>query len=368
MSTFSRVGIRGLVFLVLVGACFTPATAATLRRAGALACDDVTDDSAVLQSLINAAQRGCSVQADQSITGQSYIDLPQGKVCRIDQPIVLVGSCVGLNGNGSTLDFQHLVNNGRVAITITSQHPVSPYGDNAVSWSTINLAGPGPSTDTVGILVQTGHAVLQRPVIHGFGIGIQFGNYAFVDSLDRPEIWNVGTGISCPGSTKDSGENLTVMGGAIFNSGVAVDNRGCGLTLSGTSIDGMSGSAMTVQGGTVTCDNCYIEYFASTASPIFDLQGCNAWSYIAFRGGTILNDFGGANVMALIRNDPQQLCGGSGSWARFDTVFFGNINPSGPCAAGTGPSCVVGSNANQVSILQGTSGAGGGTMGNVHLP
>jgi hypothetical protein len=254
------------------------------------------------------------------------------------------------------------------AITITSKHPASPYGDNAVTWTAIHLVGPGKSTNTVGILVETGQAVLQRPVIHGFGTGIQFGDYAFVDSLDHPAIWNVNTGISCPPGAKDSGENLTVTGGAIFNSGVAIDNRGCGLTLSGTSLDGLSGSAIKVRGGAVACDNCYVEYFSPIASPIVDIEGCNAWSHITFRGGWILNDHSGPNITALIRNDPAKLCGGSGSWARFDTVFFGNLTPTGQCDAGSGPSCVVGSNAKQVRISESTSGAGGGTMGNVHLP
>jgi hypothetical protein len=374
MSAFAKRSLTILMLLICMGLPGTKGLATTLRRGtitngpSGLVCDDVTDDSAALQGLINAAEANCVVQPDQSIVGQSYIDLPQGKVCRIDQPIQLVGSCVGIEGNGATLDFKNLSQSNGVAITITSQHPASPYGDNAVVWSALNLVGPGSSTQTIGLLVETGEAVFQRPVIHGFGIGIQFGNYAFVDSIDHPAIFDVGTGISCPGNTTDSGENLTVTGGSIFNSEVAIDNQGCGLTLSGTSIDGMSGSAMTVQGGTVACDNCYIEYFASTAAPVFDLNGCNAWSYITFHGGTILNDFSGPNVMALIRNDPTETCGGSGSWARFDGVFFGNINPTGTCAVGSGPSCVMGSNAGQVSIIQGTSGDGGGTMGNVHLP
>ena len=338
-------------------------------------CDDITDDRKALGSALRAAGSKCQVLADQSVINQAFISLPAGRTCKVDAPLSVVGSCVGIETNGAALDFRSMpVTAGSIvtALTINSAHSASPYGDNIINWDGLHLIGPGKNTRTIGLLVKTGQAVFRQVNIHGFGVGIQLGDYAFLDSFTHPSIWNVGIGIYCPPGQIDAGENITIEQGVIFNSDVGIDNQGCGVTVQSTSFDGLGSSAVinaTVGGGDLRCANCYIEYFAPIADPVFQLGACNAWEFIDFQGGQIQNDYTrSTNIKALISNDPKQICGGAGSWASFDDVFFGNLFPKAKCDAGSGPACIVGRNAKQVRIFHSTSGAGGGTMWNVNVP
>ena len=332
-------------------------------------CDGHTDDAFALGRAIKAAASKCVIRDDQDATNQSYIILPAGRTCAVKSSLVFPGSCVGIKGNGAALRFRSLTSSASpsIAIRIVSSHPYSPYGDNLVPWDELHLIGPGPSGETIGVRIETGQAVLERPDINGFGVGIQFGNNAYVDQIDHPALWNNGVGIDCPAGLKDAGENITINQGAIFNSRIGVRSYGCGITMNQTSFDGLGDSAVITRSG-FRCFGCYIEYFAAIAAPVFDISNCNAWSFVDFHGGTIQNDRPGANIGALVANRPDHICGGSGPWASFDDVFFANLNPHDKCDRGEGPACVIGSNSRQVRILNSTSGSGGGSMGNVHLP
>lgn len=332
-------------------------------------CDGHTDDAIAFGRAIKAAASKCVIAASQDATNQSYIILPAGRTCAVKSPLVFPGSCVGIKGNGAVLDFRSLTSSApsAVAITIVSSHPSSPYGDNLVPWDQLHLIGPGPPSATIGVRIETGQAVLERPDINGFSVGIQFGNNAYVDQIDHPALWNNGIGIDCPAGLKDAGENITINQGVIFNSGIGVRSYGCGITMNETSFDGLGNSAVVTRAG-FRCLGCYIEYFAAIAAPVFDISNCNAWSYVDFLGGSIQNDRPGANIGALVFNHPEHICGGSGPWASFDDVFFANLNPRTKCDRGEGPTCITGSNSRQVRILNSTSGSGGGSMGNVHLP
>jgi hypothetical protein len=381
-----------LLLIVILGLVFDPlyirrVTAAeqleNARKAGAARfsvtdygakCDDHSDDSLAIETAFRAAARNCRVLGDQSVVNQTAVSLPNAQTCKVNVPLSIVGSCVGIESNGATLDFRSMpVPQGRVvaALTVNSAHPASPYGDNVTVWDGLHLMGPGKATHSIGLLVRTGQAVFQRFNVHGFGVGIQLGDYAFIDSFTHPSIWNVGIGIYCPPGQVDAGENITVEQGAIFNSDVGIDNQGCGMTVSGTSFDGLGGSAIvdaTEGGGDLRCSNCYIEYFGPISVPVFQEGACNAWEFIDFQGGQIRSDYTkGANMKALISNNPKTLCGGTGSWAYFNDVFFGNLNPSAKCDAGMGPVCIVGNNAARVRVERSTSGAGGGDMWNLEV-
>jgi hypothetical protein len=332
-------------------------------------CDAHTDDAYALSLAIKAADSKCVITASQDATNQSYIILPAGRTCAVKSPLVFPGSCVGIEGNGAVLDFRSLTSSApsAIAITIVSSHPYSPYGDNLVPWDQLHLIGPGPSSATIGLRIETGQAVLERPDINGFGVGIQFGNNAYVDQIDHPALWNNKVGIDCPAGLKDAGENITINQGVIFNSRIGVRSYGCGITMNETSFDGLGDSAVITRSG-FRCFGCYIEYFAAITAPVFDISNCNAWSFVDFHGGTIQNDRPGANIGALVSNHPDHICGGSGPWASFDDVFFANLNPHTKCDRGEGPTCIIGSNSRQARILNSTNGSGGGSMGNVHLP
>lgn len=332
-------------------------------------CDGRTDDTLALGRAIKAAASKCVIAASQDATNQNYISLPAGRTCVVKSTLIFPGSCVGIRGNGAVLDFHALSFSAAstVAISIVSSHPSSPYGDNLVPWDELHLIGPGSSSATVGIRIETGQTVIERPDINGFGVGVQFGNFAFVDQIDHPSIWNTGVGVDCPAGLKNAGENITINQGVIFNSEIGVRSYGCGITMNETSFDGLGNSAI-ITGAGFRCFGCYIEYFAAISAPVFDISNCNAWSFVDFHGGQIQNDHPSANIRALVSIHPEHICGGSGPWASFEDVFFANLNPRARCDRGAGPTCIIGSNSRDVRILDSTSGSGGGGMGNVHLP
>jgi hypothetical protein len=372
--------LRTTLLIGILAACLTaarpPLGLAQLNDNGGLQilrygakCDGRTDDAAAIGRAIKAAAAKCTIAASQDARNQNYITLPAGRTCAVKSSLVFPGSCVGLKGNGAVLDFSSLIAIGSstAAVSIVSSHPYSPYGDNLIPWEQLHLVGPGPASSTIGLLIETGQASIERPDINGFGLGIQFGNFAYVDHVEHPVIWNTGVGIDCPAGLKDAGENITINQGAIFNSGIGVRNYGCGISMNETSFDGLGNSAVITR-SPFRCFGCYIEYFAAITGPIFDISSCNAWSFVDFHGGTIQDDHPGPNVGSLVSNHPDRICGGSGPWAFFEDVFFANLNPQAKCDSGAGPSCITGSNSRQVRILNSTSGSGGGSMGNVHLP
>lgn len=155
----------------------------------------------------------------------------------------------------------------------------------------LTLLGPGSSTGTCGIYLGgsdgTGcapptsvdpstnyddHDNINRVRINesssagGFGVGIQWGRNAWSDTIFESDIAFNGTGIYVPGTTSQTGENLTILNSAIQeNTGVGLKidtGNNINFNLVNTSLD-YNGS-WAVQNGTaptqnaVSLVNCYI--------------------------------------------------------------------------------------------------------------
>jgi hypothetical protein len=320
-------------------------------------CDGQSNDSAAFSGAIKAAASKCT-ESGFLAKGQNYISLPGGATCKINSGITIDTACVGLEGNGSTIDASG-VNNG-AAITLTSSEPANPYSANTARVSHFLLTGPGANTSTVGLQINAG-GIYTGPVnIANFGIGVQFGSYAFDDRIVGSDVWNTSTGFNCPAGLTDAGELLVIDDGRIFNSSKAISNSGCEFSVSNTAIDGMSKNAIENSGGTVYLRDVHIEFFSPiTGSPIEQDGGCNAWSMIEMDGGRVQMDNWNPNSMhSLVDNTPTPGCGsGSGPWIRLSNVFISGIQPSSG-------SLVTGTSTLQVQLNCLTNGAGGGTMCN----
>jgi hypothetical protein len=337
-------------------------------------CDGITNDSTAIQATINLAGALCYTDSSHQMHNQSYIELPAGSTCKIDSGLQFNAACVGLVSNGATLDATGITSGP--AIVVNTSQPYSPFGENTPPWDCVHLIGPGATTNTIGLLVQSAAVTFNKLNISGFGVGVQFGANTFLDRFEAPMIWSTTTAVDfAAGNSGNSGENITFHGGSIFESQVGFLNNGGELNLDTVSIDGLSDAAIVNLEGAVRVTNSHIEYFSPIkTSPLEIESGCNAWTFIDFSGGLIQSDTGSTNVRSTIDIEPSSICGGSGPWVRMDKVFMAGLNPEPGCARGTGSTCVTGTaptsgtGIGQVVITSSTDGSGGGTMGGTHLP
>ncbi len=349
------------------------ASGVLVRQHGAR-CDGITDDSIAIKAAITAAGAYCYSDSSHQMHNQSYIELPNGSTCKINSGLQFNAACVGLVSNGATLDATAL--NSGAAITVNTSQPQSPFGENTPPWDGVHVIGPGATTNTIGLLVQTGAVVFNRLNVSNFGVGVQFGANTFLDRFEAPMIWNCTTAVNfAAGLTGNAGENITFHGGSIFGSNVGFQNNGGELNIDGVSIDGLSDAAVVNLEGAVRLNNTHIEYFAPIkTSPLEIESGCNAWTFIDVNGGLIQSDTGTTNIRSTIDIRPPSICGGSGPWISLQKVFFAGLNPGPGCARGAGCTCVTGTapasgtGIGQVVITSSTDGSGGGTMGAAHLP
>jgi hypothetical protein len=320
-------------------------------------CDGQTNDIAAFNNAIKAAGSNCR-ESGFLAHGQNYISLPGGTTCKINSGITIDTACVGLEGNGSTIDASGITNGA--AITLSSSEKANPYSANTSRFSHFLLTGPGASSSTVGLQINAG-GIYAGPInIANFGIGVQLGSYAFNDRIVGSDVWNTGTGFNCPSGLTDAGELLVIDGGRIFNSSKGITNSGCEFSVTNTAIDGMSQFAIQNSGGTFYLHDLHIEFFNPIAgSPIEQEGGCNAWAMIEMDGGRVqMDNWSPGSMQSLVDNTPGAGCGyGAGPWIRLSNVFFSGVQPSsGGLVTGTGASQV------QLNCL--TNGAGGGTMCN----
>jgi hypothetical protein len=361
----------GIVFVLFTGQAFASGFLVTSYGAK---CDGMTDDSGAIQSTINAAEARCSSDSAHQMHSQSYIELPSGSTCKIDSGLQFDGACVGFVSNGGTVDATGI--SSGPAITVNSSQPQSPFGENVPPWNGVHVIGAGSTSNTIGLLVQAGAVVFNQLNVSNFGVGVQFGGYAFLDRFEAPMIFNCTTAVSFPsGPSGNAGENITFDGGSIFGAQVGFKNNGAELDIEGMSIDGLSDAAIVNLDGAVRVHNTHIEYFGPISTSPLEIEGgCNAWTFIDLDGGLIQSDTASTNVRSTVDIEPSTICGGSGPWVRLQNVFFAGLNPGPSCAKGMGCTCVTGTSpvsgtgTGQVLITSSTDGSGGGTMGATHLP
>jgi hypothetical protein len=78
---------------------------------------------------------------------------------------------------------------------------------------------------------------LTSPNIDDFDIGVAFGNNSYCNDFYSPNIWNCNTCWFFPANRTNSGENLKLVGGSTYNSGIAFDLSACEFHVFGHSFD-----------------------------------------------------------------------------------------------------------------------------------
>jgi hypothetical protein len=312
-------------------------------------CDDKTNDSAAFAALLTAAKANCEDNSNVA-EGQATVDLPPGKICKLNSGLSIDTSCISLRGNGAMLDFTGIPA-GSAAITTTEKNSASPYNDN-VAIIDLKLLGPGFSTSsgTVGLLSGSADATYVDLTAYGFNYGVKVSNYSWLNTWINPQLLNDGTGWYCPANLTDAGENMSILGGALANDAVGLDTEGCEVSSVSTSFDFETQSIANV-GGDLRMVDSHVE-FDTLSGALFNLSGANSFEYLTVEGGTWQSDSNENPAdLATVNNTGYGGDGGWGPWAEIDNVFMVGLWPSATCASGNGFTCAIGGNAAEVKYL-----------------
>jgi hypothetical protein len=198
--------------------------------------------------------------------------------------------CVKLHGASAGSTFLKWTPTHGVAVIMGDAHEATIFAPEG-ALEDLTVMGPGANTKTCGIYIGgsdgTGcapptsidpstniddHDNINRVRIYktssagAFGVGIQWGKNAWVNTIFESNISDNGTGIYIPSTTSQTGENLTILDSAIqANTGVGLKidtGKNINFNLVNTSLDYngswavQNGTAPT--GNTVSLVNCYI--------------------------------------------------------------------------------------------------------------
>lgn len=354
-----------ILLLVFAGPAWTEQQPQTYKLSGYGAlCNGQHDDTAAFKAAAAAAAKSC-IEVNNDEWYQSVLEFPHRGSCLFNSPISVDASCSKLETNGSVLRFPK-----GSGLTFTSSHPINPYGDNLAIKEELHVVGPGKSgsSGTYGVRLNAANLVFTSLDVNGFNYGVQIGDNSYMISLYHPNLWGNGTGLYCPTGLKNSGENISGFGGAIFNNAVGVDNQGCDIVLLSTSLDYNSVSAVKdaanpsngAATGSVSLVGVNVEFGVITG-PVFQLgingtgSNCNGFDFILVEGGKVHATVfpHGPNAVALVDNDTCKIPGlRSGGTVTIRDAWVAGIQPSGNCVAGTsGTNCVIGNNARQVKLI-----------------
>jgi hypothetical protein len=354
-----------ILLLVSAGPGWTEQQPPTYKLSGYGAlCNGQHDDTAAFKAAAAAAAKSC-IEVNNDEWYQSVLEFPHRGSCIFNSPISVDASCSKLETNGSVLRFPK-----GSGVTFTSSHPINPYGDNLAIKEELHVVGPGKSgtSGTYGVRLNAANLVFTSLDVNGFNYGVQIGDNSYMISLYHPNLWGNGTGLYCPSGLKNSGENISGFGGAIFNNAVGVDNQGCDIVLLSTSLDYNSVSAVKdaanpsngAATGSVSLVGVNVE-FGVVTGPVFQLgingtgSNCNGFDFILVEGGKVHATVfpHGPNAVALVDNDTCKVPGlRSGGTVTIRDAWVAGIQPSGNCVAGTsGTNCVIGNNARQVKLI-----------------
>lgn len=221
----------------------------------------------------------------------------------IDSPIIKP-RCVLMKGDG--MGTQIVFEGAGPAVIVGDTGSPTEYPTGGVE--DLTLIGPGAGTQTVGVWLggdPDGGGIgplgfgdsqtLEDLRIESFGVGIEWGSNAWVDTVARCDIFGNGVGIGAAQGAANSGEENRVEDSDIFNnSGPAVQSASAAaIVFSRTSFDYNSGPAI-VSTDTL-CFGCHFE--GNVVPLIDDSQG---GSIEVFGGSALVNPSGSPSAALFV--------------------------------------------------------------------
>lgn len=258
---------------------------------------------------------------------------------------------------GVTVNVSYIsvdLNWSKITSTVTSGNLITftgtistAYGQAVTKFGNGELIGPGSSNATsVAVLFDgnptggngSSRIMVERLVIHDFGVGRKEGNGSYLQTWIGGEIYSCGIGIWSPSGMVDSYENPHFYGTKIFNNdiGVQVDNGHYNFT--NCAIDYNKKQLVINNNGRVNLLSCHVESNLKRSSYVvgqtsIDLSGDGATLHMV-GGRLIFTDGAGTDLDYIVNaNTPVEYSGG----AYFQNVTMQNCNPvSGYFSKGTG--------------------------------
>ena len=230
----------------------------------------------------HGAEIGAWTNSAIAVIGCGEVYIPAGTYTQTTS--IVKPRCVKLHGASADSTFLNWTPTHGVAIIMGDAMGATGFaGEGALE--DLTLAGPGASTTTCGIYLggsdHTGcapltsmdpstnlddHDNINRVRTAAFGVGAQWGNNAWTDTIFESDFSFNGTGLYDPGTRPQTGENLSILSSVISNNvGVGLKiatGNNINFNLVNTSLD-YNGS-WAVQNGTartqnaVSLVNCYI--------------------------------------------------------------------------------------------------------------
>lgn len=262
--------------------------------------------------------------------------IPPG-VYQIDQPIIKP-RCLLLRGDG--MGTQIVFTGTGPAIIAGDLGSPTEYPTGGVQ--DLTIIGPGAASNTVGVwlggdpggagLGPSGFGdsqTIENVRIESFGVGVEWGNNAWVDTIQRCDIFENGIGITVAAGAVNLGEDDRVSDSDIFdNAGPAVKSASAAnIVFSGTSFDYNAGPA--IAGTDLLCYGCHFE---GAITPLID--DSHAGAIRIFGGGAFVN------ASSPVGLSPGLFLVGPASWetAIYGLYVWSNVqvgalisgDPSGP--------------------------------------
>lgn len=321
-------------------------------------CDGSHDDSASINAAFAAAKAlGCRFN-NNFAQQQAYIDFPPGKICKVNEGLTLDTSCVGINGNGATLDFSGMAATSE-GVTTTADNQVSPYNDN-LTVKDLKMIGNGRSNNSVALWSNSSGVRYENMSAWNWNHAVQIGNFSFLNEFDNFHFISNNDGFYCPSGVNDAGENNKLIGGVIANGSMGINDPGaCEFYSFATSFDYLS-QQIVYNVGMIQLDAPHIE-FNQLTGPMFQVAGPNAFEHLVVNGGYAVGNAAngtGSDMTAVIEMDAAGLSSGSwGPWSSITDMFMVNMNPSATCVVsaqnpGNIPEmCAIGANSAQAKFL-----------------
>jgi hypothetical protein len=313
--------IKRLMLLVLVGLCGS--AHAAVDMSWYLYCDGQHDDGPTIQSKLD------------NISNPDYLDFTKlaGRNCKVNEGLNWPYHVGYVATGGVLLDFSGApANTNDIVISGTANY----YSVRSMPWEELNILGNGTG---IGLLVATPGLSFVRPTIHNTGVDVSLGNNAYGLDFDQPVLYGASnTAFSIPQGLSNTGEQIIVRHGAIFNSTNGLYIGGARVVLDGTSVDGITASPATLnaqcapgQAAALTVENAHFEEFSDpTGSAWIQITGCNTYSYLDVSHTEFFADAG--TSLPLVNNTENW------AWGKVADSFFSGF--TSVYAAGAGASNV----------------------------
>lgn len=221
--------------------------------------DGVTSDTAALQAAF-----------DQPVLNGSRgtVEIPQGTY-RIGSPLTVDIGFTSLVSSGAVIDASPITAGHAILLKGSPTASNDLYQQNRAALEGIDLVGNSRSGSVIGVLNETtgatsnrtAHNLISRVRIRTFGIGISFGDYAYLVTAYDLNIHDCGVCVDSPAGTADSGERITFYNSNLFNSdqGFRLANPNADFHMIGGSLDYISGRYVNLSGGTFFGSHLHIE-------------------------------------------------------------------------------------------------------------